>query len=153
MIRNVYIDTSVFGGYFDKEFDNDTRRFFDKIFEEKITIIVSETTFNELKNAPNNVKEFYESIPKNIIKYVNSTDEVEELANKYIEAKIVGKSSIEDCQHIAFATIFNAEVLVSWNFKHILNLERKRGYNAINLLNGYKSIEIINPKEVFNYAT
>ena len=64
MIRSIYIDTSVFGGYFDKEFDTDTRQFFDKLINDKITIIVSETVETELEGAPDNVKVFFASIPK-----------------------------------------------------------------------------------------
>ena len=151
MIRNVYIDTSVFGGYFDKEFDYETKRFFDKIFKEKITIIVSETCVAELQGSPTNVKDFFEALPKEIVKYVELTDEVRNLADKYIEAQVVGKTNATDCRHIAFATVSNVDVLVSWNFKHIVNLERKRGYNSINLQEGYKTIEIVAPMEVFDY--
>jgi len=151
MIRSIYIDTSVFGGYFDDGFDYETRRFFDKIFKEKITIIVSETLVAELQKAPANVKDFFEALPKEIVRYFELTNEIRELANKYIEAQVVGKASVADCRHIAFATVSNADVLVSWNFKHIVNLERKRGYNAINLKEGYKTIEIVAPMEVFDY--
>ena len=141
----------MFGGYFDKEFDSDTRQFFDKVIKEKITIIVSETITNELKNAPDNVKAFYQAIPNEILKIVNETDEITALANKYVAANIVSEKYLPDCFHIAYATISNADVLVSWNFKHLVNFERKRKYNAINLINGYKSIDIVTPKEVFIY--
>ena len=60
----------------------------------------------------------------------------------------MGKSSIEDCRHIAVATINKADVLVSWNFKHIVNLNRIRGYNSVNLKNGYSILEIRSPKEL-----
>ena len=73
------------------------------------------------------------------------------LANKYIDAKVVGKTSKADCQHIAIATLCQADVLVSWNFKHIVNLDRIRGYNGINYQNGYKMIEIRTPKELYFY--
>jgi hypothetical protein len=51
------------------------------------------------------------------------------------------------------AIIIKADVLVSWNFKHILNLERIRGYNSINFSEGYQMIEIRTPKEIFNYES
>ena len=75
-----------------------------------------------------------------------------ELADKYIEAKVVGKTSKADCQHIAMAALCHADVLVSWNFKHIVNLDRIRGYNGINFQNGHQMIEIRTPKEIFNYG-
>ena len=68
------------------------------------------------------------------------------------EQKVVGKTSLTDCQHIAFATIHIVDVLASWNFKHIVNLERIRGYNSINIREGYKIIEIRTPKEIFDYG-
>jgi hypothetical protein len=69
----------------------------------------------------------------------------------YIEENVVGKTSRADCQHIAMATIYRADVLVSWNFKHIVNLERIRGYNSVNLRAGYQMTEIRTPKETFIY--
>ena len=76
------------------------------------------------------------------------TAEAKELANKYIAEKVVGETSFEDCCHIALATIFKVDVLASWNFKHIVNLERIKGYNGVNLKMGYSIIEIRNPKEL-----
>ena len=113
---------------FDKEFDVDTKQFFNKVINDKITIIVSETVETELKNAPDNVKAFYDSIPKEIIQIVDNTDEITALANKYVEANIVSKKYFPDCLHIAAAIINNADVLVSWNFKHLVNFERKKKY-------------------------
>ena len=152
MMRSIYTDTSVFGGYFDKEFDADTRQFFEKVINDKITIIISETVVEELKTAPDNVRIFYESIPKEILKIVNTTDEIKVLANKYIAANVLTEKHRADCRHIAAAVINNADIVVSWNFKHLVNYERKRGYNAINYQENYKIIDIVTPKEVFDYA-
>ena len=71
------------------------------------------------------------------------------LAQKYIDEKIVGKTSLLYCQHIATATLNYADVLVSWNFKPIVNLIRIKGYNSINLREGYHALEIRTPKEIF----
>ena len=76
-----------------------------------------------------------------------------ELADKYIEAKVEGKTSKADCQHIAIATVCHADVLVSWNFKHIVNLDLIRGYNGINFQNGHQMIEIRTPKAIFFMET
>ena len=80
------------------------------------------------------------------------TVEARELANRYIAENVVGKSSLDDCRHIALATIHRVDVLASWNFKHIVNLTRIRGYNAVNLKNGYPTIEIRNPKELIDHG-
>lgn len=151
MIKRIYIDTSVFGGYFDNEFEKETKPFFERILEKRIKIIVSEILELELYRAPTYIQDFFESIPVDLIERVELTDEARELAEKYILGKVVGKTSRADCQHIALATINKADVLVSWNFKHIVNLERIRGYNSINFREGYQMTEIRTPKEIFNY--
>jgi len=101
--------------------------------------------------APEFVKELLKSIPEENQKRIKLTQEAIDLADKYIDAKVVGRTSRADCQHIAMATICNADVLVSWNFKHIVNLERIRGYNGVNYQNGHKMIEIRTPKEIERY--
>ncbi len=68
----------------------------------------------------------------------------------YIAERVVGQTSLADCQHIALATINKADVLASWNFKHIVNLERIRGYNSVNFREGYQMIEIRTPNEIFS---
>jgi hypothetical protein len=125
VIKRIYIDTSVFGGYFDKEFEDETISFFQRIFEKRITILISEILELELLRAPDSIHDFFE--------------------------KVVGKSSTADCLHIALATVYKADVLASWNFKHIVNLERIRGYNSINFREGYQMTEIRTPKEIFSY--
>lgn len=82
---------------------------------------------------------------------MNLTQEAIELANTYIAEKVVGKTSLEDCRHIALATISKVDVLASWNFKHIVNLERIKGYNSVNLRNGYQMLEIRSPKDLLRY--
>lgn len=69
----------------------------------------------------------------------------------YIEEKVVGKTSLADCLHIAIATINRADFLLSWNFKHVVNVQRIRGYNWINIKNGYKELEIRSPREFVKY--
>jgi predicted nucleic acid-binding protein len=151
MIKRIYIDTSVFGGYFDIEFDNDTKPFFKILFSKKITILVSDVLEFELYKAPVFIQEFFEAIPNELIERIELDDEARMLAKKYIFEKVVGKTSLVDCQHIALATINKADVLVSWNYKHIVNLERIKGYNAINYREGYQMLEIRSPREIFNY--
>ena len=151
MIKSVYLDTSVFGGYFDEEFSENTIPFFERLLDEKIQIFISELLISELFEAPEFVKKLLNSIPEEQQISVDLTKEAERLAEKYIEEKIVGKTSKADCQHIAIATICKVDVLVSWNFKHIVNLDRIRGYNSVNLKLGYSMIEIRTPKEIERY--
>jgi predicted nucleic acid-binding protein len=153
MKQRIYIDTSVVGGYFDDEFSADTIPFFTRVKNREIMIIVSDILEAELMSAPNFVRALLKDLPEVQIEKVRLSPEAIELADKYIEAKVVGKTSRADCQHIAIATLCNADVLVSWNFKHIVNLDRIRGYNGINYQNGHKMIEIRTPKEITRYGS
>jgi predicted nucleic acid-binding protein len=128
----LYIDTSVIGGYFDIEFANETKVLFDNLENSKFDIMFSSVTEDELLNAPKQVKEFLKAIPYKLKKRVELTEEAVKLADSYITENVVGKTSREDCFHIALATINKADILVSWNFKHIVNVIRIRGYNAVN---------------------
>ncbi len=151
MIKSAYLDTSVFGGYFDEEFSENTVPFFERILDERIQIFVSRLLIAELAGAPDEVRELLNQIPLEQQIFTELTEEARKLANKYIDENVVGRTSRADCQHIAMATLAKADVLVSWNFKHIVNLDRIRGYNGINLLMGYNTIEIRTPKEIERY--
>lgn len=151
MIIKYYIDTSVFGGYFDTEFEKITKKLFSKIDKEKIIILYSEMTESELIAAPENIQSFVRGLPLESTEYIEISEEAIQLADKYISEKIVGKTSRDDCIHIALATIHRADVLISWNFKHIVNLSKIRGYNSVNLKLGYPTIEIRSPKEMIDY--
>ena len=114
--------------------------------------IYSELTEGELHNAPQKVKDLLESLPDRNKEYVQITDEALSLAQQYISENVVGETSFDDCVHIALATIHKADILVSWNFKHIVNIYRIRGYNSVNIRNGYISLDIRSPKEIVIYG-
>lgn len=149
MIKKIYIDTSVFGGYFDSEFEQQTIPFFETIKTRKLTILVSSILELEIYKAPEHIIDLFESFPAELTERIELTDEARQLAEMYIAEKVVGRTSTADCQHIALATINKADVLASWNFKHIVNLERIRGYNSINFREGYQMTEIRTPNEIF----
>ena len=150
-MKTIYVDTSVFGGKFDPEFELWTGLFLDKVFNSSLELLYSDVAEDELINALRKVRDFVDSIPARNIQRVELMEEAILLAEKYLEEGVVGRSSRADCYHIAIATILKADILVSWNFKHIVNIQRIRGYNAVNLMNGYQTIEIRNPREVFDY--
>ncbi len=147
----IYVDTSVFGGCFDEEFAEDSNQFIRTIIRRRDVILLTELIKLEIENAPSVVKNLYSSLSPAIIENVNLTKEVLELRDQYLKAKIVGLPAIADATHIAAATVFKADVLVSWNFKHIVNFDKIRKYNAVNLMNGYQSLEIRTPKEMIYY--
>ena len=151
MKQKIYIDTSVFGGYFDEEFSNQTIPLFERIKNEEFILLYSSVTQGELENAPNYVKELVKSLKVDFTEYIDVSDEAIDLADEYISEKVVGLTTYPDCLHIALATINRADYLVSWNFKHIVNIQRIIGYNAINIKNGYKQLEIRSPREFQKY--
>jgi predicted nucleic acid-binding protein len=152
MIQRIYIDTSIVGGYFDEEFKEATRMLFQRFENKEIKFVVSELLDLELIKAPLHVRELLFNYPSDYFERVDLTEEAIRLADTYIEEKVVGKTSIEDCRHIAMATIYKVDVLASWNFKHIENLDRIKGYNSVNLRLGYSMIEIRSPKDLVNYG-
>jgi predicted nucleic acid-binding protein len=151
MRQRIYIDTSVVGGYFDEEFKETTIKLFERLENKEVLFVVSDLLDLELINAPRQVSEHLLKYSGDKFERVELTEEAIALANNYIEAKVVGKTSLEDCRHIAMATIHKVDVLASWNFKHIVNLDRIKGYNSVNLRLGYTMIEIRSPKDLVNY--
>jgi len=149
--QRIYIDTSVLGGHFDEEFKEHTIPLFDRIKSGEFIILYSTVTQDELENAPEKVKELVKSLRADLTEFIEITDEAVDLATEYINEKVVGQTSFADCLHIALATINRADFLVSWNFKHIVNIERIRGYNSINIKNGYKQLDIRSPREFKKY--
>lgn len=148
MKPRVYFDTSVFGGLFDDEFKDITSKLINMILNNEIICVYSDLTETELKKAPERVKEFFLKIPKEKKEFVEVSGEAFQLAKLYINEKVVGQTSLDDCVHIATATINKVDYLVSWNFKHIVNVFRIRGYNSINIRNGYIQLDIRSPKEI-----
>ena len=150
MKQRFYIDTSVWGGVFDKEFDLETTILFDMVKTEQIDCLYSDITERELMKAPEKVWLFFEDFPNK--QKVSITPEALKLAETYVNENVVGNTSFDDCVHIATATIHRADLLVSWNFKHIVNVYRIRGYNAINMKLGYPILNIHSPKEIIGYG-
>lgn len=151
MKQRIYIDTSVVGGYFDEEFCEATQGLFKRFEENEIIFVVSDLLDLELIAAPKNVRELLHRYSSDKFERIQLTEEAIKLADTYITEKVVGKTSLEDCRHIALATINRVDVLASWNFKHIVNLDRIKGYNSVNYRLGYPMIEIRSPKDLLHY--
>ena len=113
MKQRLYIDTSVFGGYYDLEFAEFTISLFERLLNGEFTLLFSSITPDELENAPQNVRQLVKQLKAEFTAFLEVTDEVVELATEYIEEKVVGKTSYADCLHIALATINHADYLLS----------------------------------------
>ena len=151
MKQRIYIDTSIVGGFFDNEFADATQALFERLKNKEVIFVLSGVLKKELLNAPPHVSDLLRQYDADCFEHVELTQEADILANCYIAEKVVGSTSLEDCQHIAIATINKVDVLASWNFKHIVNLDRIRGYNGVNLKQGYTLIEIRTPKNLIKY--
>jgi len=148
MTQRFYFDTSVFGGMYDTEFEEETALLFEKVALGQIICVYSNLTESELSKAPEQVRDFFQDLKDEHKEIVAVTPEALHLGQMYIDEKVVGQTSIDDCIHIAIATLSKVDVLVSWNFKHIVNVYRIRGYNSVNLRFGYSTIDIRSPKEI-----
>lgn len=151
MRRRIYTDTSVIGGCLDAEFEEPSQLLFDRFQAGQDLVIVSELTLVELERAPEQVRDLLEQVPSNHREDVEFNEAAAELADRYIRAEVIGRASRLDAQHIATATVHRVDVLVSWNFKHVVNLARIQGYNSVNLRQGYPLLEIRSPQEVLSY--
>lgn len=145
---HIYVDTSVIGGCEDEEFSAVTRQLWSGFRTGKYVLVVSDLTLQEIEGAPQKVRKHLETIPSAHQIRVRLGAEAKELADAYVAHGVVGSGSLADALHVAVATVSGVDVLVSWNFKHIVNLGRIRLFNAVNLEQGYGLIEIRSPKEV-----
>ena len=149
----IYVDTSVIGGCLDPEFEQWSNGLFKDFKLGLFTPVISDIVVAEIAQAPEKV----------ILKYAELLDynpvilelnvEVIDLANAYIRRNILTENFLDDARHIAFASVFEVDLLVSWNFKHIVHYDRIRMFNSVNLENGYKQINIYSPREVTKYGS
>jgi predicted nucleic acid-binding protein len=144
----IYLDTSVIGGCLDVEFATDSQRVIDAVKAGRVVMLLSELVLGELVNAPPPVQEILKSLPNESIEIVDLTEDINQLRDAYIGAGVVGQKSQGDAAHVAAATVARADAIVSWNFKHIVRLDKMKAYNQVNLLNGYGILTIVSPLEV-----
>jgi len=148
VITRVYIDTSVIGGCIDQEFKEWSIKLFEEFINGKKIAVISDIALDELEFAPKKVQNILKQIPDKYLRIVDSNLETEELARQYIIRKAVSEKFYLDALHIAIATYYNVTVLSSWNFKHIVNLDRIIKYNSVNIEMGYKILEIRSPRDI-----
>jgi len=144
----IYADTSVFGGCFDDEFQRISRQFFAEVASGRFIAVISTVTTRELLFAPEEVRKVLTDLPADQVEEIVIDEEVLSLRDAYLAAGVVGPASEADAEHIAAATVAEADLLVSWNFKHIVHFDKIRGFNGVNRLQGYRELEIYSPREV-----
>jgi len=146
----VYADTSVFGGAFDEEFRAATLAFIAQVQEGKFDLILSPLIEEELAQAPEKVRDLYGSVAS-FGEMIPLAEEALRLQEAYLGAGIVSAQWAADALHVAHATVSGCQIVVSWNFQHIVHYRRIPLYNAVNIRQGYSSIGIHSPQEVIEY--
>jgi len=146
--NRVYADTSVFGGVFDEGFADASRRFFDEVLRGEHAVLVSDITARELQDAPLSVREFVARLTDDALERLAFSEEMADLRDAYLSAGVLGVASSDDAAHVACATVARADLIVSWNFRHLVNWGKMRAFNAVNLSLGYPLVTILTPREV-----
>jgi len=141
----VYMDTSVFGGYLDQEFEADTRGFFQALAQGKMAALISEVLVRELEYAPEQVRALLRSVMEQAYEPLTVSEEAVRLSQAYVRAGIVGERFADDALHVALATLARADVIASWNFRHLVNPVRERAFNGVNIASGYGLISMMTP--------
>jgi len=144
----VYIDTAVVGGCFDDEFSEESRALFDMARQGKIRLMIFNILVDELSLAAGRIQKVVAELPQHSFEIVQENEASRRLRDNYLEAGVVGISHANDAHHVAIATVSGADMIVSWNFKHIVHFEKIRQFNRVNLEAGYGAIEIFSPLEV-----
>jgi len=144
----VYVDTSVIGGCFDEEFAKESRALVEAAREGRFVLLLSDLLAAELGAGPPELQDVLEGLAAESFESVAISEESVRLRDAYLMAGVVGPPHDKDAHHIALATVARADLVASWNFKHIVHWEKMRGFNAVNLREGYPPIEIHSPREV-----
>ena len=146
-VIRVYADTSVFGGIADEEFSHESRMFFDQVRAGRFALLTSALVVDELDHAPTAVRNIFEDLlPATEI--VSIDEAALALQAAYLAEGILTEKSSSDALHVALATVAQAAVIVSWNFKHIVHFDKIRRYNAVSRLQGWHELSIHSPSEV-----
>ncbi|PSR03113.1 MAG: PIN domain protein [Bacteroidetes bacterium SW_11_45_7] len=147
----IYLDNSVIGGYYDEIFAYDTQAFFKRIQNKAFHVFYSDVNETELMLAPEHITDVKSKIPADCLTYVELDEESKKLGRQYIDSGILTWKSLNDAYHIAIASVHRLDLLVSWNFKHIVNYDKIRLFNSVNLKSGYPEIDIRTPQELIHY--
>jgi len=150
MNQRIYLDTSVYGGVFDSEFTKPSEILFEQIRNGYFDLISSAVVQEEIMAAPTEVIKFFEEM-LDYADIIEVDERVLHLRAAYLKAKIISPRYSDDALHGALATLSNCQIIVSWNFKHIVHFEKIPLYNAVNILQGYQPISIYSPLEVIKY--
>ena len=147
----VYLDTSVIGGCFDEEFANSSNGLMKDFRLGHFIPVLSGAVAAEIEGAPPMVQEIYYELIDSGAEMIEVNEEVIRLLELFRKAKILSQKFEKDMTHIALAMVHEVDVLVSWNFRHIVHFDKIRQFNHTGRRAGYDPIAIYSPREVTNH--
>lgn len=146
----MYADTSVFGGCFDEEFRRPSEAFFDQVKTGVFSLCMSALVAEEIESAPPRIRQLFQETVLEA-EFIDVDQRAIDLQQAYISEGILAEKSLSDALHVALATVAECDVIVSWNFKHIVHFQKIARYNAVSVLHGYRAISIHSPSQVISY--
>ncbi len=147
----IYVDTSVFGGCLDPAFAEWSNALMEDFRADRSVLVVSEVTMGEVAMAPEPICDLFLGLLE-VAEELPVTSEALELLRAYEAQGILSPRFRNDMLHIAIATVAEVDVVVSWNFKHIVRLDKIRLFNGVNLQLGYKPLTVYSPREVASHG-
>ncbi|UPK67202.1 hypothetical protein [Chitinophaga filiformis] len=147
----VYVDTSVIGGCFDQKFRKDSLRLFEDFKAGRKMMVYSDVVYKEIeqgRDGKNHLLRKFHEVPEEYKLGYKQNEEVKLLAEKYLQKNILTGKSSKDAVHVATGTIFEVDVIASWNFRHIVYKRKIKLYNETNIEFGYKPILIKTPEYI-----
>lgn len=150
--KKIYIDTSVISHLKADDVPEkmkDTLELWRELETGKYDVIISDITIEELSMCPEPKKNILFSYLEKL-NFINleETEDSLNLADDYIKLGVLSSKSKDDCRHIALATVSDCELIVSWNFKHFVNLKTINKVQAVNKLFGFKEVLILPPSMI-----
>jgi len=149
--ERIYVDTSVLGGCFDAEFAAWSNGLIEDFRRGVFRPVLSDLTAIEVATAPERVRDLHQEVTA-LGELVSATEEVVSLVGAYEDHRILGPRYRNDMLHIALATVATVDVVVSWNFRHIVRLDKIQQFNGVNIERGYRALAIYSPREVTTYG-
>jgi len=151
--QRIYLDTSVIGGCFDPEFAVWSMALMEDFRADRHTPVVSTLVGTEIAFAPEPVRAVYGELVGLGAEVLDVTESAIDLAEQYLKHRVLTRKYYADCLHIGVATVASVDLLVSWNFRHVVRFDKIRVFNAVNLERGYRPLEIYSPREVASDET
>ena len=152
----LYMDTSVLSHLYADDTPEkmlDTNRLWQDLTKGEYDIFISPAVTEELDECREPKRsQIYQKLKEVRFQLLAKTNEVSQLANEYINHGVLKEKSFDDCMHIAFAVAYNCDVIISWNFKHLVNFRTINKVKIVNAINQYREVSIITPTMLLEEA-